>query len=494
MDNIKKILEIRSVDDLISAIGNLTPKTFNFLASNERLAKLVIKVLDRSIKKAMLTDDRYSPRIREDRYFMYRSLLNSFQQFIARPKSKHYLGSLASVVSKMTELGNQQKTLKRQFMNEHGVMPPSFLAISPGKFCNLNCVGCYANSNSDSREKLSFDVFDKIISEKSSWGSWFTVISGGEPFLWHDSGRDLFDLVAKHQDNFFLVYTNGTLVDEKLIEKLSKVGNITLAISVEGFEAETDWRRGKGVWKKIIKAMALLKNEGIPFGISTTATNKNHEILASEEFYDFYWRQGALYAWMFQLMPIGRGSFEHLISAEERLNLYRKIQDIIKKGYFVADFWNCGAVSNGCISAGREGGYFYIEWNGNITPCTFNPYAVGNVNKIYAAGGSIAEVMHRPFMRHIREWQREYGFGSKDNIQNWIMPCPIRDHYKTLRKYIDQDKPVPLDEAAKMALSDNSYRESMIKYDQSLQKALNPIWEVEYGYSPKTEDDDEPKS
>jgi len=124
----------------------------------------------------------------------------------------------------------------------------------------------------------------------------------------------------------------------------------------------------------------------------------------------------------------------------------------------------------------------YIEWNGNITPCTFNPYVVGNVNEIFNRQGSLAEVLNHPFMKHIREWQTDYGFGKEKDIQNWITPCPIRDHYRILRNFIEEDKPKPLDEAAKEALSDGSYKNKMIEYDKSLSEVLDPVWEGEYGY------------
>lgn len=32
---------------------------------------------------------------------------------------------------------------------------------------------------------------------------------------------------------------------------MAELGNSTLAISIEGFEEMTDWRRGKGVFDKI---------------------------------------------------------------------------------------------------------------------------------------------------------------------------------------------------------------------------------------------------
>jgi len=55
----------------------------------------------------------------------------------------------------------------KKFEEEFGRTPPGFLLISPGKFCNLKCIGCYANSSSASSEKLDWDIVDRIITEKN---------------------------------------------------------------------------------------------------------------------------------------------------------------------------------------------------------------------------------------------------------------------------------------------------------------------------------------
>ena len=39
----------------------------------------------------------------------------------------------------------------------------------------------------------------------------------------------------------------GTLVDQKLCDDMKRVGNLSLSISLEGFEDANDFRRGEGV-------------------------------------------------------------------------------------------------------------------------------------------------------------------------------------------------------------------------------------------------------
>ena len=173
----------------------------------------------------------------------------------------------------------------RPFREEHGYDPPFFLTISPTKKCNLKCKGCYAGSTSKNAETLAYSVFQRVVREKTEqWGSHLTVISGGEPLLYRSEGRDIFDFLKDNEDNYFLMYTNGTLIDRETAAKLAELGNVSPAISVEGWEEQTDERRGKGVFRKVMQAMENLRNAGVPFGISVTATRQNAELLLSEPF------------------------------------------------------------------------------------------------------------------------------------------------------------------------------------------------------------------
>lgn len=65
--------------------------------------------------------------------------------------------------------------------------------------------------------------------------------SGGEPLV---RKNDIIKLCEKHSDCQFLAFTNGTLIDEVFADEMLRVKNFVPAISIEGFENETDERRG----------------------------------------------------------------------------------------------------------------------------------------------------------------------------------------------------------------------------------------------------------
>jgi len=155
------------------------------------------------------------------------------------------------------------------------MLPPNFITISPTKKCNLRCIGCYAASSPETATTLSWSLLNRVIEDAySNMGMRFFVISGGEPLMYKSENKTILDLAEKWNDCFFLMYTNGTLINKDTASRMADSGNITPAISVEGYQPETDERRGKGVYQRIIKSKDNLIAYGVPFGMSVTPTKK----------------------------------------------------------------------------------------------------------------------------------------------------------------------------------------------------------------------------
>jgi len=284
---------------------------------------------------------------------------------------------------------------------------------------------------------------------------------------------------------YFLFYTNGTLITKDVAKRLAELGNVTPAISIEGYEKETDERRGAGVYKRILESMKNLREVGVPFGVSITATSMNFDILMEDKFYDFAFKElGAIYMWMFQLMPIGQACDmrDCMINPEQRIKLYRKWEYLLKeKKYPIADFWNSGVLSNGCIAYGRDGGHLYIDWNGNIMPCVFVPFFEDNIIKLYNQGKKLTDSLFSELFINGRKWQEDYGYGySRRNPDNWLMPCSIRDHFSNFKKNIVTKKTKPEDKFAGEALKSGDYERALNEFDKKLEDKSLPIWKEEY--------------
>jgi len=371
------------------------------------------------------------------------------------------------------------------YKEKYGLYPPSFLVISPTQQCNLRCTNCYSSSDAKTTPHLSYEVVDKIIQEFSDeMGGRFIVISGGEPLMYKDGDKAILDLFEKYKNIFFMFYSNSTLITDEVADRLAKMGNAVPAISVEGLEAETDERRGKGIYNKILAAMEKLRKVGVPFIISVTATSKNTDILLTDEFYKTYFdKLGASFMWQFQLMPIGRGksAFADMPNANKRIELFRKWEKLTEsKKYPVADFWNSGLLTSGCIAYGRRGGYIYIDWNGNIMPCVFVPYYTDNINKLYAEGKNLSDALKSKLMANGRQWQIDHQLNDVNKKNNLLMPCSIRDHYRNFRENIITPETKGEDGPSQEVLTDKEYYETLVDYDDKLTTLSKPIWDNEY--------------
>ena len=472
-------------------LDNLIINMLSKIVNQKQGRKILARQLDKYIYKSFVEDcpDTLST-IQEKKYQYLSAILHTAVKNMDRGYiSKKVVKNLIEVFVKNAIMQNNHENLQSEanFKGKYGIEPPGFLVLSPTQRCNLSCIGCYAASNAATANYLPYPIVEKILKENHDlFGSRFMTISGGEPFMYRDrqTGQTLLDLFAEFNDTFFLVYTNGTLITRELAEKLADLGNVTPAISVEGYESQTDERRGQGVFRRILQAMEYLRQAGVPFGISITSTAKNADILLSEEFYDYFFEeQGVSYIWQFQLMPIGRADdlLHLMVQPEQRIQLYKMWERMLaEKKYPLADFWNSGVLSNGCIAYGRAGGYLYIDWNGNIMPCVFVPYYVDNIYDLYRNGKSLADALFSPFMINGRKWQDEYGYAHRNHPDNWLLPCSIRDHYENFRRSILTPEAKPEDEAAAQILQDENYYKYLTAYDKKLEELTLPIWRKEY--------------
>ena len=254
---------------------------------------------------------------------------------------------------------------------------PWAILMDPTSACNLHCTGCWA-AEYGNKLNLSFEELDNIIVQGKELGTYVYIYSGGEPLV---RKNDLIRLCEKHTDCAFLAFTNGTLIDDAFADEMLRVKNFVPAISIEGFEEATDFRRGKGTYQKVIAAMERLKARKLLFGISCCYTSKNVDVIGSEEYFDAMIDMGAKFAWLFTYMPIGADAVPELMAtAEQRKFMYERIHEFRKtKALFTMDFWNDGDAVGGCIAGGR--GYMHINANGDVEPRAFIHYSDSNIRE-----------------------------------------------------------------------------------------------------------------
>ena len=318
----------------------------------------------------------------------------------------------ASLIGTPITIENQEK---------YGCNIPWAILMDPTSACNLHCTGCWA-AEYGNKLNLSFDELDGIIRQGKELGTYIYIYSGGEPLV---RKNDLIKLCEKHKDCAFLAFTNGTLIDDAFADEMLRVKNFVPAISIEGFEEATDFRRGAGTYHKVIDAMQRLKQRKLLFGISCCYTSKNAEVIGSEEYIDSMIDMGAKFAWLFTYMPIGADAVpELMVSAEQRKFMYDQIHRFRQtKPLFTMDFWNDGDAVGGCIAGGR--GYCHINANGDVEPCAFVHYSDSNIRE-----KSLLEAYRSPLFMAYR---RNQPFN-----ENMLRPCPVLDNPGRLTDMVDK--------------------------------------------------------
>ena len=223
-------------------------------------------------------------------------------------------------------LGYQRQN---EYKEKYNCNIPWAILLDPTSACNLKCTGCWA-AEYGNHMNLTYEEMDNIITQGVEMGTYVYLFTGGEPLV---RKKDIIRLCEDHPDCVFSTFTNGTLIDEA-----------------------TDFRRGDGTYQRIIRAMNILKEYKLPFGISCCYTSANAEVIGSEEYFDQMIDMGAKFAWFFTYMPVGKAAVPELMAtAEQREMMYHKIREYRQtKPIFTVDFWNDGEYVGGCIAGGRR--------------------------------------------------------------------------------------------------------------------------------------------
>jgi MoaA/NifB/PqqE/SkfB family radical SAM enzyme len=362
------------------------------------------------------------------------------------------------IINEMVRGQAQRKWVTQQL----GYEVPLLLVISPTMRCPLRCYGCYS-AEYERDSDLDYARLDGLLDEAKALGEYFMVMSGGEPFAY----PGIFDLWRKHSDVWFQVYTSGVTLNDAHVTKLAELGNVMPCISVEGFEVETDRRRGHGHFKRLLDVFRRLRDAGVPFGVSATATRENNDLVTSEEFVRFYEQQGALLGWYFQYMPIGREPILDLVPTPvQRLERYHRLQTLREQhDILLVDFWNDGPLVGGCIAGGRR--YLHINNSGDVEPCVFCQLSTDNIRD-----KSLLDVLRTsPLLAAIRRRQ-PYN-------DNYLRPCMIIDNPDTLAAVVEEAQPRETCRGGALRLV-RDLKPMLKSYAQHWERLADPVWKLRY--------------
>ena len=255
--------------------------------------------------------------------------------------------------------------------------------------CNLRCLHCYQENHKPVQleyEKLViiYKQFKELLEKKKIKGH--INITGGEP-LCNPYLFKILDLIKEGSDLIsFSVLTNGTLINEKIAQRLKSYNPEYVQVSLEGGKRTNDYIRGKGTYKKIAEGIINLRKANIFTSISFTATSLNYKEFPKVVRYAG--KYGVNNVWSDRFIPLGDSDRSLALNYEqtrEYLEIMNKERNKLKKVknnnttismYRALQFQMTNDFAYGCTAGDT---LLTVMENGDLVPCRRMPIVIGNL-------------------------------------------------------------------------------------------------------------------
>lgn len=149
--------------------------------------------------------------------------------------------------------------------------------------CNLRCKYCYAHGGNygEKDSLMTVPIAQKVVEfiEKSDQLNELKYITffGGEPLM----NPDVIEYICEktyQKGMMYLLQTNGTLLDDSILQLLTKY-KIDVTVSLDGPKEINDFNRvrqdGKGTYEEILKNICTMQEQGVNIsGIEATLSKE----------------------------------------------------------------------------------------------------------------------------------------------------------------------------------------------------------------------------
>ncbi len=281
--------------------------------------------------------------------------------------------------------------------------------------CNLNCLHCGSDCMVDNLVKdMPIKDFLKVIDEIKptvNQNKTMIVLTGGEPLVRKDIEQCGIELYKRGFP--WGVVTNGYLLSKKRLESLVNSGLRALTISLDGFEEEHDWFRGrKNSFNKAKEAIKnAIKIESLKFDVVTCINQKSIQNLT--QFKDELIKWGVKEWRLFTVFPIGRAKENNLLQLNDKqfVELFDFIKSTRKEELIKASY-GCEGFLGNYESEVRDDFFFCragisigsVLADGSISACPSlrDNFTQGNIYK-----NSFVETWNKKFQKmRDRSWTK----------------------------------------------------------------------------------------
>jgi MoaA/NifB/PqqE/SkfB family radical SAM enzyme len=282
----------------------------------------------------------------------------------------------------------------REALRKQGIQVPPLLIASITTRCNLHCRGCYARARHDRRRpEMTDEQWTKLFVQAKELGVSVIMLAGGEPLL----RPSILEVTRKFSGIIFPLFTNGLLLDDAVIRRLRAQPQVIPVLSIEGWQPETDTRRGMGVFETVAGAAGRLGHAGLFYGTSLTVTRRNFEAVSEEGLVQALVGTGCRLFVFVEYTPAETGTEELALLPAQRAKLVEFSTGLQARSRAVfITFPGDEEQFGGCLAAGR--GFVHVGPDGSLEPCPFAPYS-----DVSVATMPLKDALQSNLLRQIRD-------------------------------------------------------------------------------------------
>jgi len=249
------------------------------------------------------------------------------------------------------------------------------LELSVTYDCQCKCIKCSSSKlKSPLPKELSLDEIRKISRQAYALGVFQVNLIGGEPLLRKDLGEII--KCFKANRTFLSISTNGALLTGEKIRELKMAGIDYIKISLDSpIGAEHDQKRGlPGLFEVIMRAVELIKAEGLLCELSTVVTQENITSGKIWELVELAKKKDVILGLVIPAVCGGWSrSYDVLLGPEHK----KVLDELVKYPHVVRDT-QTGLSCSQC-SAGKE--QAYVTAYGDVLPCSVVQISFGNIRQ-----------------------------------------------------------------------------------------------------------------
>ncbi len=272
--------------------------------------------------------------------------------------------------------------------------------------CNLRCLHCLSSSGQSRADELTTAEAKALLDEFAAMKVFYINVGGGEPM----SRPDFFELMEYSVEHGIGVKfsTNGTLIDRKAADWISRTDYLDVQISLDGATAAiNDPIRGTGSYLRARRAMDLLAARNFNFKINVVVTRQNFGQL--DTLYEMAQGYGAQLR-VTRLRPSGRGkdiwAEMHPTQAQNKaLYFWLKAHSDVVTGDSFFHLSALGSALDGLNMCGAGRIVCLVDPVGDVYTCPFliaDDFKAGNVR---TDGGFESVWKSAPLFQYVRDYE-----------------------------------------------------------------------------------------